>query len=93
MRSKKLTALFAALVLAGTLGTGTIIASAGTVESKPAGDGLITSSNELNITNFRVLETEAGDADAYTVGEAEDYSVLYNSGEWQEMLIGSPVPK
>ena len=47
MRNKKIVTLFTAALLAGSLGTGAIIASAGTVESKPAGDGLITSKSEL----------------------------------------------
>ena len=65
MRNKKFLTLLAAVLLAGSLGTGTILASAGTVESKPAGDGLITSKNEINLTNFKVLEQAEGDADAY----------------------------
>lgn len=35
MRNKKFLTLLAAVLLAGSLGTGTILASAGTVESKP----------------------------------------------------------
>lgn len=93
MRNKKFLTLLASVLLAGSLGTGTILASAGTVESKPAGDGLITSKNEINLTNFKVLEQAEGDADAYVAAEATDYAVNYNSGEWQEMLVGTPVPK
>ncbi|MBS5021728.1 MAG: hypothetical protein KH054_01080, partial [Firmicutes bacterium] len=93
MRNKKFLTLLAAVLLAGSLGTGTILASAGTVESKPAGDGLITSKNEINLTNFKVLEQAEGDADAYVAAEATDYAVNYNNGEWQEMLVGTPVPK
>ena len=93
MRNKKIVTLFTAALLAGSLGTGAIIASAGTVESKPAGDGLITSKSELNLTNFKIVETEAGDADAYVAGKSNDYVIEYNEGEWQEMLVGSPVPK
>lgn len=74
-------------------GYGAIIASAGTVESKPAGDGLITSKSELNLTNFKIVETEAGDADAYVAGKSNDYVIEYNEGEWQEMLVGSPSPR
>lgn len=93
MRNKKIVTLFTAALLAGSLGTGAIIASAGTVESKPAGDGLITSKSELNLTNFKIVETEAGDADAYVAGKSNDYVIEYNEGEWQEMLVGSPSPR
>ena len=75
MRNKKIVTLFTAALLAGSLGTGAIIASAGTVESKPAGDGLITSKSELNLTNFKIVETEAGDADAYGAGKSNDYVI------------------
>ena len=77
MRNKKIVTLFTAALLAGSLGTGAIIASAGTVESKPAGDGLITSKSELNLTNFKIVETEAGDADAYVAGKSNDYVIEY----------------
>lgn len=93
MKNKKFLTLTAAVLLAGALGTGTVFASAGTVESRPAGDGLITSKNEINLTNFKVLEQAEGDADAYVAAEATDYAVNYNSGEWQEMLVSTPVPK
>ena len=52
MRKKLLTVL-ATAALASTLAGGLCIsASAGVVENKPAGNGLITASNELNIENF-----------------------------------------
>lgn len=54
---------------------------------------MITSKSELNLTNFKIVETEAGDADAYVAGKSNDYVIEYNEGEWQEMLVGSPVPK
>lgn len=70
-----------------------VTASAATVESKPAGDGLITSENEINSTNFKVLEQDDGDADAYKTVKVTDNVLRYNNGEWQEMIVGTPVSK
>ncbi len=93
MRNKKLLTLLATALLAGTMGIGTVLASAGTVESKPAGEGLIDSANQFNVTNFKVIETAEGDANAYAVDSVSDHVVAYTDGEWQEMLVGTPVPK
>lgn len=92
MRNKKWLMLLATAMLAGSL-SGGIIASAGTVESKPAGEGVLTSSNELNNTNFKIIQVNEGDADAYVAEEVTDHVVKYNAGEWQGMQVGTPVPK
>ncbi len=94
MRNKKLLMLLATAMLAGTMGIGTVVASAGTVESKPAGDGLLTSANEMNLTDFKLVEDiEESAPSAYVAENVVDHVVAYGAGEWQGMQVGKGVPK
>lgn len=94
MRKKLLTVL-ATAALASTLAGGLCIsASAGVVENKPAGNGLLTATNELNIENFKIVGEE-GDTSAYTMASSDNVNHIldYGAGEWQEMLVNKGVPK
>lgn len=86
MRKKLLLAL-GCIVLACCLGA-TVSAFAGIVTNSPVGEGLMNN-GELNTTNFMVMDDEA---DSYQI-KASDLSLIYGGGEWQEMLVGTPVPK
>ena len=87
MRKKLLLALVG-IVLACCLGA-TVSAFAGITTNSPVGDGML-SNGELNATNFMIMDDE--EDSSYEI-KATDFSVLYNNGEWQEMLVGTPVPK
>jgi len=93
MRKKLLTLLLAAVMVC-SLASFAVVANAGLVERKPAGEGLITSTNVLNSENFRVVEVTEGDAAAYQIAAGADVNRIldYNNGEYQELLVNKGVP-
>lgn len=93
---KKLLTMIASIAMACSLAAGAAIsASAGVVENKPAGDGLITATNEINNTNFRIVEANDGDSAAYTISDssAGNHVVAINTpGGMSKMTLNKGVP-
>ena len=86
---KRVVLMLVCLLLACCTGA-TLSAFAGINTNSPVGDGLMDN-GELNIANFMILDDDE-DQSAFEV-KASDFSVMYNNGEWQEMLVGTPVSK
>lgn len=87
MKKIAITTLVCALFTA--LCTGTMLtASAGINPNSPIGDGLLAD-GQLNVASFQAMD----DTSSALSIQASDLSIKYNSGEWQEMLVGTPVSK
>lgn len=86
---KRVVLMLVCLLLACCTGA-TLSAFAGINTNSPVGDSLMAN-GKLNEEKFIALDDDET-APAIEV-RASDYSVQYNEGEWQEMLVGTPVPK
>lgn len=86
---KRVVLMLVCLLLACCTGA-TLSAFAGINTNSPVGDSLMAN-GKLNEEKFTVLN-DSETSPAVEV-RASDYSVQYNEGEWQEMLVGTPVPK
>ena len=95
MRKKLLTVLATAALACTFIGSAGIVASAGMIENKPAGDGAIAADGQINLTNFKVVETAEGDAAAYgtTKGNYAVRVVAPGSSEGDQFLPVKPVSK